>query len=52
MLTAIVSLLVGGLVSWTAGNSALSGAGRQLLIVVLASAVTYGIGVLFGTAIA
>ena len=51
VLTAIVSLLVGGLVSWTAGNSALSGAGRQLLIVILASAVTYGIGELFGTVV-
>ena len=52
VLTAIASLLVGGLVSWTAGNSAVRGASRQLLIVVLASAVTYGIGKLFGTAIA
>ena len=51
-LTAVASLLVGGLVSWTAGNSALVGGGRQLLIVVLASAVTYGIGTLFGSAIA
>jgi VIT1/CCC1 family predicted Fe2+/Mn2+ transporter len=35
---------------WSAGNSAVRG-GRQLLIVVLASAVTYGIGNLFGTVI-
>jgi VIT1/CCC1 family predicted Fe2+/Mn2+ transporter len=50
-LTAVVSLLVGGLVSWSAGNSPIRGGGRQLLIVVFASAVTYGIGDLFGTAI-
>ncbi len=35
LLTAIASLLVGGLVSWTAGNSAVRGGARQLLIVVL-----------------
>ncbi|HEX3088606.1 MAG TPA: VIT1/CCC1 transporter family protein [Ilumatobacteraceae bacterium] len=52
LLTAIASLLVGGLVSWTAGNSAVRGGVRQLLIVVLASAVTYGIGSLFGTVVA
>lgn len=52
ILTAVASLLVGGLVSWTAGNSAILGGSRQLLIVVLASAVTYGIGSLFGTAVA
>lgn len=51
VLTGIASFLVGGLVSWTAGNSAVRGGGRQLLIVVLASAVTYGIGNLFGTVI-
>jgi VIT1/CCC1 family predicted Fe2+/Mn2+ transporter len=51
-LTAVVSLLVGGLVSWSAGNSAIRGGARQLLIVVFASAITYGIGSLFGTAVA
>ena len=52
VLTAVASLVVGGLVSWSAGNSAIRGGGRQLLIVVLASTVTYLIGRLFGTAIA
>lgn len=52
VLTAVASLVVGGLVSWSAGNSAIRGGGRQLLIVILASAVTDGIGSLFGTAIA
>jgi vacuolar iron transporter family protein len=52
VLTAVASLLVGGLVSSSAGNSAVRGGARQLLIVVLASVVTFGIGKLFGTAIA
>ncbi|MCU1396862.1 MAG: protein of unknown function transrane [Ilumatobacteraceae bacterium] len=50
-LTALASLFVGGLVSWWSGNSTVRGGGRQLAIVVLASAITYGIGSLFGTAI-
>jgi VIT1/CCC1 family predicted Fe2+/Mn2+ transporter len=50
-LTAIASLLIGGLVSWWSGNSALRGGARQLAIVILASAITYGIGALFGTAV-
>jgi VIT1/CCC1 family predicted Fe2+/Mn2+ transporter len=51
-LTAVASLGIGGLVSVSSGNSALRGAARQLAIVALASAITYGIGALFGTAIA
>jgi VIT1/CCC1 family predicted Fe2+/Mn2+ transporter len=51
-LTGLASLSIGGLVSRSSGNSTLLGAGRQLAIVVLASAITYGIGALFGTAIA
>ena len=51
-LTGIASLLIGGVVSRSSGNPALVGAARQLAIVALASAITYGIGALFGTAIA
>ena len=51
VLTGVTSLLVGGLVSRSSGNSSVRGGARQLAIVVLASAVTYGIGALFGTAV-
>ena len=51
VLTAIASLLVGAMVSWWSGNSAARGGCRQLAIVVLPSAVTFGIGALFGTAV-
>jgi VIT1/CCC1 family predicted Fe2+/Mn2+ transporter len=51
-LTAIAGLSIGGVVSRSSGNPAIPGAARQLAIVVLASAITYGIGALFGTAIA
>ncbi len=51
MLTASASLVVGGAVSSSSGNSAVRGGARQLAIVVLASAITYGIGSLFGTAV-
>jgi VIT1/CCC1 family predicted Fe2+/Mn2+ transporter len=52
VVTAAASLFIGGLVSRSSGNSALLGAMRQLSIVALASAITFGIGSLFGTAIA
>jgi VIT1/CCC1 family predicted Fe2+/Mn2+ transporter len=52
VLTAAASLFIGGLVSRSSGNSTFAGASRQLAIVALASAITYGIGALFGTAIA
>ena len=52
VLTAVASLLVGGGVSRLSGNSVQRGALRQLAIVILASAITYGVGSLFGTAIA
>jgi VIT1/CCC1 family predicted Fe2+/Mn2+ transporter len=51
-LTGLASLFIGGLVSRSSGNSTFFGAARQLAIVVLASGITYGIGALFGTAIA
>ena len=52
VLTGVASLLIGGLVSRSSGNSTVVGALRQLAIVIFASAVTFGIGTLFGTAIA
>jgi VIT1/CCC1 family predicted Fe2+/Mn2+ transporter len=52
VLTGIASLFIGGLVSRSSGNSTIAGATRQLAIVILASAITFGIGSLFGTAIA
>ena len=52
VLTGLASLFIGGLVSRSSGNSTIFGAVRQLAIVVLASGITYGIGALFGTAIA
>ena len=51
-LTAVASLIVGGGVSRLSGNSAARGGLRQLAIVVLASVITFGVGSLFGTAIA
>jgi len=52
VLTLLASLLVGGYVARSSGRSVLYGATRQLLIVVFAAAVTYGIGALFGVATA
>lgn len=49
--TAIGGLIVGGYVSHSSGSNILKGAVRQLLIIIFASIVTYGIGYLFGTAI-
>jgi len=50
--TVIASTAVGGWISRSAGRPPAVGAARQLLIVVAASAVTFGIGKAFGTAIA
>ena len=50
--TALASLIVGSWVSRSAGRPMAQGALRQLAIVLAASVVTYGIGRLFGTAIA
>lgn len=49
--TAVASLIVGGYVGRTSGSSALHGAIRQLLIVLFAAAVTYGLGYLFGVSV-
>ncbi len=50
--TAAASVAVGGWVSRSAERPVARGALRQLVIVIAASAVTYGIGALFGTTIA
>jgi VIT1/CCC1 family predicted Fe2+/Mn2+ transporter len=52
VLTAVASALVGAWVGRSSGASASRAAGRQLLIVVAAAGVTYGIGSLFGTSVA
>lgn len=49
-LTAVGGLFVGGYTARTSGKSITYGAIRQLLIVIFASVVTYGIGHLFGVA--
>ena len=50
--TAAASVAVGAWVSRSAERPVVRGAMRQLVIVVAAAAVTYGIGALFGTAVA
>jgi len=50
-LTAVGGLIVGGYISASSGKSVVSGALRQLGIIVLASVVTYGVGYLFGVSI-
>lgn len=52
VLTSIGALFVGGFTAKTSGKSVAYGAARQLVIVVFAAAVTYGIGHLFGVATA
>ena len=49
--TATASLVVGGYVAVTSGKHVAYGAIRQLLIVIAASAITYGIGHLLGVAV-
>jgi VIT1/CCC1 family predicted Fe2+/Mn2+ transporter len=51
-LTGLGSLFVGGYTARSSGKSVIYGALRQLLIVVFASVVTYGIGYLFGVSTA
>jgi VIT1/CCC1 family predicted Fe2+/Mn2+ transporter len=51
VLTAIGGLFVGGFSAKTSGKGIVFGAFRQLLIVVFAAAITYGIGHIFGAAI-
>ena len=49
--TSLGGLVVGGYVSRSSGGNVLRGALRQFLIIVFASAVTYGVGHLFGTVV-
>lgn len=49
--TAIASFIVGGYIGLTSGSSAGYGAVRQLLIVLFAAAITYGLGYLFGVSV-
>jgi len=51
-LTAVGGLFVGGYTARTSGKSIVYGAVRQLLIIIFAAVVTYGIGHLFGVATA
>ncbi|MFJ8039917.1 VIT1/CCC1 transporter family protein [Kitasatospora sp. NPDC096147] len=51
VITALASLVVGGALGRSAGRGAVRTAGRQLLIVALASLVTYGLGRLAGTSV-
>lgn len=50
-LTGLAGLVVGGTVARSAGTTVAKGAARQFAIVVVVSAVTFGIGKLFGTAV-
>jgi VIT1/CCC1 family predicted Fe2+/Mn2+ transporter len=50
--TGVGSLIAGGYIGSSSGKSVTKGALRQLAIVVFASAVTYGIGYLFGVSVA
>jgi VIT1/CCC1 family predicted Fe2+/Mn2+ transporter len=49
--TGIFGAIVGGYISYSSGNSVIKGALRQLGIIILASAVTYGVGYLFGVSV-
>ncbi|WP_405016328.1 VIT1/CCC1 transporter family protein [Kitasatospora sp. NBC_00070] len=51
LLTAVASLAVGGALGYGSGRGVLRLAGRQLLIVAVASAITYGLGALAGSAV-
>lgn len=49
--TGVGGLIVGGYISSSSGNNVIRGALRQLGIIILASAVTYGVGYLFGVTV-
>ncbi len=51
VLTGIGGLIVGGYISRSSGENVVFGAIRQLAIIVLASAVTYGVGYIFGVSV-
>lgn len=50
-LTALGGLFVGGFTAYSSGKSMFYGAVRQLVIIAFASAITYGIGYIFGVAV-
>lgn len=50
--TCLASLVIGGYIASSSGKSVAKGALRQLIIVVFASLVTYGVGYLFGVSVA
>lgn len=52
VLTALASLVVGAYIARTSGKNIWYGAFRQLFVVLVASAVTYGIGYVFGSVVA
>jgi VIT1/CCC1 family predicted Fe2+/Mn2+ transporter len=49
--TGIGGLIVGGYMARSSGNNIIKGALRQLIIIVFAAVVTYGVGYLFGAAV-
>jgi VIT1/CCC1 family predicted Fe2+/Mn2+ transporter len=51
LFTGLGGLIVGGYISKSSGKSVTYGALRQLGIIILASAVTYGVGYLFGVSV-
>ncbi len=51
VLTGVAGLLVGGYTAKSSGRSIWHGAVRQLLIIIFAASVTYGVGHLFGVAV-
>lgn len=51
VLTGLVSLVIGGFIGASSGKSIVYGGLRQLLIVLFASAVTFGVGYLFGVTV-
>ena len=51
LFTALGGLVVGGYISYSSGRGVMLGATRQLGIIIFASAVTYGVGYLFGVSV-
>lgn len=52
LMTSLGGLIVGGYIAISSGTNVVRGALRQLFIIILASVVTYGVGHLFGVAVA
>ena len=51
LFTALGGLVVGGYISYSSGRGVLPGAIRQLGIIIFASAITYGVGYIFGVSV-